>query len=807
MKSFLKKSLAVVLALIMIIGLAACKKNKYKAEVIKKEDPFFADSTVSLQFPLDSDKELDSIYLESATLDGDKIHVLASISYYLTEDLYEDPNLDWNDFYRSGDFYFSLDGELLSYQFSEDDITSNRYTSASCKDNDGNTVSLLVEYDEEYNSVYYIEKTDSEGNVLSEAKAISGISDPNSTWFSKIMPCEDGSFILLSYGALYVIDANGSLLFDIQDSDISDYLFKVDGKFYVWTRSWSEDSTNSELKEIDFAGQKLGTAHPALQLIYSGTPIQGDNAIYVVTSNGICNYDIENDSLTEIMNWNSTDANRSLLAGASYFPVSDTEHVFITQEWVPVDEIDTALYGEFTSDPSDLDREIGVVTMVKLTKMDENPHAGKQILTLGGFDLSYSDVLMEQVELYNEDTSKPARIYIDDYSSRLAESSDSTGNMANMYSDAIDKIYLEMVAGEGADILVNMSTYPQFERDDILVDLNTYLDGENGINRDDYFDNVLRAFETDGKLYEMPVVFDLIGLMGSTALVGDRTGWTVDEFNQMVNSLPEGVLPFAGITQENILSNALSFSMSSFVNYGSGEVSFDSEDFIKLLDLAKTYGQDSSEISYGGDSIIYEDISTSYITGSEDGQDPYTLAQNGLLALMDAYLYSPDMIVNDQITFNGEVTYLGYPNPDKTGLSCQTTLSLAMSAMTEYKDEAWSFISYFLTPDAQADAAADAYSIALDRSVVDDQITQALENAETAGYYMSYGEDMPKLTQADCDRYLSVINAVSSRCISDVSIMAVITEEAAQYFNGQKSAEEVASSIQNRVQLIVDERN
>jgi hypothetical protein len=115
------------------------------------------------------------------------------------------------------------------------------------------------------------------------------------------------------------------------------------------------------------------------------------------------------------------------------------------------------------------------VTMVKLTKMDENPHAGKQILTLGGFDLSYSDVLMEQVELYNEDTSKPARIYIDDYSSRLAESSDSTGNMANMYSDAIDKIYLEMVAGEGADILVNMSTYPQFERDDILVDLNTYL--------------------------------------------------------------------------------------------------------------------------------------------------------------------------------------------------------------------------------------------------------------------------------------------------------------------------------------------
>ncbi|HOO61778.1 MAG TPA: extracellular solute-binding protein, partial [Bacillota bacterium] len=309
------------------------------------------------------------------------------------------------------------------------------------------------------------------------------------------------------------------------------------------------------------------------------------------------------------------------------------------------------------------------------------------------------------------------------------------------------------------------------------------------------------------KLYEMPVVFDLIGLMGSTVLVGDRTGWTVDEFNQMVNSLPEGVLPFAGITQENILSNALSFSMSSFVNYGSGEVSFNSEDFIKLLDLAKTYGQDSSEISYGGDPIVYEDISTSYTTGSEDGQDPYTLAQNGLLALMDAYLYSPDMIVNDQITFNGEVTYLGYPNPDKTGLSCQTTLSLAMSAMTEYKDEAWSFISYFLTPDAQADAAADAYSIALDRSVVDDQITQALENAETAGYYMSYGEDMPKLTQADCDRYLSVINAVSSRCISDVSIMAVITEEAAQYFNGQKSAEEVASSIQNRVQLIVDERN
>ena len=54
-------------------------------------------------------------------------------------------------------------------------------------------------------------------------------------------------------------------------------------------------------------------------------------------------------------------------------------------------------------------------------------------------------------------------------------------------------------------MLVNYSEFSQFDTESILVDLNPYLDGADGIDRRMYFDNVFRAFEVDGKLLQMPL--------------------------------------------------------------------------------------------------------------------------------------------------------------------------------------------------------------------------------------------------------------------------------------------------------------
>jgi len=52
----------------------------------------------------------------------------------------------------------------------------------------------------------------------------------------------------------------------------------------------------------------------------------------------------------------------------------------------------------------------------------------------------------------------------------------------------------------------------------------------------------------------------------------------------------------------------------------------------------------------------------------------------------------------------------------------------------------------------------------------------------------------------------NLINGLNTKYPFDEGVMQIIMEEAPAYFNDQKSAEVVADIIQNRVQVIVDER-
>lgn len=54
------------------------------------------------------------------------------------------------------------------------------------------------------------------------------------------------------------------------------------------------------------------------------------------------------------------------------------------------------------------------------------------------------------------------------------------------------------------------TTYLSTEKlaeDKLFIDLNELLDGADGINRDDYFDNVIRGCESGGKLFYFPLMF------------------------------------------------------------------------------------------------------------------------------------------------------------------------------------------------------------------------------------------------------------------------------------------------------------
>ena len=66
-------------------------------------------------------------------------------------------------------------------------------------------------------------------------------------------------------------------------------------------------------------------------------------------------------------------------------------------------------------------------------------------------------------------------------------------------------------------------------------------------------------------------------------------------------------------------------------------------------------------------------------------------------------------------------------------------------------------------------------------------------------------EEFEELNQEQVDRIVSFVESVNKRGYYNEAISNIISEEAGAYFSGQKSARDVASVIQSRVQVYVNE--
>ena len=71
------------------------------------------------------------------------------------------------------------------------------------------------------------------------------------------------------------------------------------------------------------------------------------------------------------------------------------------------------------------------------------------------------------------------------------------------------------------------------------------------------------------------------------------------------------------------------------------------------------------------------------------------------------------------------------------------------------------------------------------------------------------GEDiaLPRISDSEVDQMYSFLKSLDSSSYYDASVENIISEEAAAYFAGQKSAEDVAGVIQSRVQIYINENS
>jgi hypothetical protein len=253
------------------------------------------------------------------------------------------------------------------------------------------------------------------------------------------------------------------------------------------------------------------------------------------------------------------------------------------------------------------------------------------------------------------------------------------------------------------------------------------------------------------------------------------------------------------------LQNILYYSLDDYLDYQKGETKFNTPEFIAVLEAAKACPK---EIDYS--SFDYNSAESLY---AED----LTLLNSVYIADFQNFKY--------YTYFFGEpITLLGYPNSDgKSGIVAMPQYELAIMKNTPNPDGAWEFIKGFAAYEGPLPVGNVIYSntqLSILKARNDELAKEATEPPyyydqngekryhESFSSYMNVGGEqilMGLNTDEDNAMVYEAIDNVSGIFRIDRKLWDIILEDTKPFFNGNKSAEETAELIDNRIKTYVQE--
>ncbi len=605
---------------------------------------------------------------------------------------------------------------------------------------------------------YYIVKIDKDGNEIMKEDISQYILSDGYGYIQNMEIDKDGRIAVVnSESKILVFDKEGKYDFEIENTDYVE-LIGLDGAGNVLSGSWGETYV---VKPIDMAAKQLGEPYenfPELEGGYKTFPTEDGNTI-CSTGNKMYLYNAKSKSSEEILDWLEVDIDSNDIATVT---ILDDGRIF-------------AVHNDFST-------ETVKSQMVLLTKVKKSEVGEKKELTLATMYLS--EAVKSAVIKFNKNSDK-YRINVVEYCN-------------SNYEEGIAKFNSDLASGKNFDLVdVSYSSIKAYEKKGIFEDLYPYIQA-CGINLDDYFDNVIKAYETDGKLYALVSGFMLQCVVGYEDMLGSEPTWTFTEMLDTYKAQKEDMEFMRYASTGYILSSLGGLLIEDLIDWEKGECHFNSEEFIELLEFTKDFPVD---FDYEIEETESENVS---------------LRNRNTFLRLTSIAEASDIQVCNTI-FNGENVYKGMPTNSGSGVVVSPINAMfAISAKSENKDAAWEFIKYFISEDYQEN------EIKWEIPVLKSAFDKRMEKAMTPTYYtdengqqqeeivVSYGDDDLNIdiyaaTQEDVDTLRNLIERVDRAYIQDEKVFEIVNEEASVFFNGQKSAKEVADIIQSRVSIYVNE--
>jgi len=485
----------------------------------------------------------------------------------------------------------------------------------------------------------------------------------------------------------------------------------------------------------------------------------------LVDSTGLYGFNIGDAELTKIMDYIDSDIDTSYLNGAIF--LSDTEFI-------------SSYYDSVTS------KNI----YMKFTKVQPKDVVDKTVITLACYYLD--STIRSHIVAFNK-ASDTYKISIDDYSKY---------DTADDYTAGTTKLNTDIISGKVPDIMILNNQLPTktYMEKGLFEDLNPYIDNDSELDRANYLTNIFDAYSVDGKMYQLVPSFTAFTVIGKTADVGSQPGWTIADLNKVLATKPSDIAVFPEVDRATILNYCMQMSGDQFVNWQTGECSFNTAGFTDLLAFLKQFPE-TFDYSVYDDSKYMNDYSTMY-------RDGKALLSTLYLGDFSTYAYQK------KGTFGEDITFIGFPSSNKNGSAINCDYSFAMSSKSKNKDGVWEFLRYYLTDEYQ-DSITYNFPVSIKR------LEELAKESQQKPYYLDengnkveydntfYMNDVEVVidpcTDDEVNQVMTFLKSLNQTMSTDTSLINIITEEAASYFSGQKTAQEVADIIQSRAQIYVSE--
>ena len=737
----MKKWIAVLLTLCLLLSLGACggKTESVPSVSAKETEP-----TISVEMTTDGDYVIPAQWTNNSINDGSYAYVTESAERQtLTNDgLGHYYQIDHDDekqvnsvtvTKQDGTALYSVEIPFLA-PITEGD-TANDYLGEYVFLEDSLWVTHYRDsYDPEQgvsNSEGYLEHWDAQGNRLAKLPLTDYDVNQEDNPLTALTRGEDNGLLMVSQKELLFLDETGEIAARSavpQDSWLG-ACRDSSGRAYLY------DSMSGTLYTVDWANHALGQQLFETEEFAQILPGGGDYDFLLVNETKLSGASLTTGTVTEMLRW----ADYALTASVGKVEYVDEDTFLISVSSMMGD---TEILYLRRVPASEVPEKETVYLAYPLAEVEEVP------------DRSWTEVadytLIDQVNRFNRSSSE--------YRIEVVTFGSATDLQLLMQSNTPP----DLICWDG-DGLESPPSARLYAAKGYLADLEPLLEQDEEFSLDDLIPRCVELLrESYGGMYVLPSSFYARTIMAPEEYVGDSMGWTLEEFYDMANSLPEDVTLWSS-GGDTLLSMILSTSGSRFVDYEAGTCDFENQTLIDILNVCRdrcTEGEDTED-----DALQVVPVMGRFAQFAVDNMLPARAAGK---------------------------TMIGYPGAVGNGMCLTFQQCMSITASAKHPDAAWQFLRMFLSDDVQKQAGMFS---PLRASVYQDLENNAVKNNPDEVTQEEYAEAIAMPYHAGCVM------------VYDDPAAEIALEEAAAFFAGDQTAEDTASVIQSRVSIYLGEQS